>query len=429
MNYRQTIQYLYDQLPVFHRIGPAAYKPDMGNIEALCEMLGQPHQKFRSIHIAGTNGKGSVSHLLASILQSAGYKTGLHTSPHLKDYRERFRINGKMMLKSEVIDFVKKWKKEFEVLKPSFFEMSVALAFDHFSKHEVDIAVIETGMGGRLDSTNILMPEVSVITNIGWDHMMFLGDTLEKIAKEKAGIIKRGIPVVVGETLPETRKVFLDRACCKKAPLFFTRENLSIEKTGQDKNSGSYYRIHENGELLFDNLYCPLGGDYQQHNILTTLKVKDVLREKGFEISKQNVSQGISGVIKQTGLKGRWQVLGRNPLTIADIGHNKDGLAQVLNQIKSTPHEHLHFVLGMVNDKDIEGILEMLPKAATYYFCRPDIPRGLDAQVLATKAKQVGLTGFHYNSVAQAYDEARKSAGKNDLVFVGGSTFVVAEIV
>lgn len=429
MNYRQTIQYLYDQLPVFHRIGPAAYKPDMGNIEALCEMLGQPHKKFRSIHIAGTNGKGSVSHLLASILQSAGYKTGLHTSPHLKDYRERFRINGKMMLKSEVIDFVKKWKKDFEVLKPSFFEMSVALAFDHFSKHQVDIAVIETGMGGRLDSTNILMPEVSVITNIGWDHMMFLGDTLEKIAKEKAGIIKRGIPVVVGETLPETRKVFLDRACCKKAPLFFATENLSIEKTGQGKNSGSYYRIYKNDELLFDNLYCPLGGDYQQHNILTTLKVTDVLREKGYEISKQNVSQGISGVIRQTGLKGRWQVLGRNPLTIADIGHNKDGLVQVLNQIKCTPHENLHFVLGMVNDKDIEGILLMLPKSAEYYFCKPDIPRGLDVVVLAAKAKEAGLNGRVYDSVAMAYTEARKNAGINDLVFVGGSTFVVAEIV
>jgi dihydrofolate synthase / folylpolyglutamate synthase len=429
MNYRQTIQYLYDQLPVFHRIGPAAYKPDMGNIEALCQMLGQPHQKFRSIHIAGTNGKGSVSHLLASILQSAGYKTGLHTSPHLKDYRERFRINGKLMLKSEVIDFVKKWRNEFATLKPSFFEMSVALAFDHFSKHEVDIAVIETGMGGRLDSTNILLPEVSVITNIGWDHMMFLGDTLEKIAKEKAGIIKRGIPVVLGETLPETRKVFLDRACCKKAPLYFATENLSIEKTGQDKNSGSYYRINKNGELLFDHLNCPLGGDYQQHNILTVLKTVDVLNNKGYTISDQHIYQGISDVVKQTGLKGRWQVLGRKPLTIADIGHNKDGLAQVLSQIKSTPHEHLHFVLGMVNDKDIEGILAMLPKAATYYFCRPDIPRGLDAEVLAKKAKQAGLNGTNYNSVAQAYHEARKSAGRNDLVFVGGSTFVVAEII
>lgn len=429
MNYRQTIQYLYDQLPVFHRIGPAAYKPDMGNIEALCEMLGQPQKKFHSIHIAGTNGKGSVSHLLASILQSAGYKTGLHTSPHLKDYRERFRINGKMMLKSEVVDFVKKWKNEFETLRPSFFEMSVALAFDHFSKHKVDIAIIETGMGGRLDSTNILMPEVSVITNIGWDHMMFLGDTLEKIATEKAGIIKGGIPAVVGETLPETKKVFIDRACFLKAPLYFAEENLTIEKTGQDKNYGAYYKVCENEELLFDKLFCPLGGDYQQHNILTVLKTVDVLKHKGYAISDQHIHQGLSDVVKQTGLKGRWQVLGRKPLTIADIGHNKDGLTQVLSQIKYTPHDHLHFVLGMVNDKDIDGILQMLPKAATYYFCRADIPRGLDAGVLATKANHADLKGIHYKSVAQAFDEARKSAGNNDLVFVGGSTFVVAEIV
>jgi dihydrofolate synthase / folylpolyglutamate synthase len=429
MNYQQTIQYLYEQLPVFHRIGPAAYKPDIGNITALCEMLGQPHKKFSSIHIAGTNGKGSVSHMLASILQSAGYKTGLHTSPHLKDYRERFRINGKMILKSEVIDFVRTWKNEFSTLKPSFFEMSVALAFDHFANHHVDIAVIETGMGGRLDSTNILMPEACVITNIGWDHMMFLGDTLEKIALEKAGIIKPGVPVIVGESTPETKKVFLARASCRKSPLYFAGKYYTIEKAGHNRAFGSYYKVFEDGEQLYDRLFCPLGGDYQQPNILTTLKTVDVLREKGFAITKEHVLDGIADVIRQTKLKGRWQVLARNPLTIADIGHNKDGIALILKQIERTPQDHLHFVLGMVNDKDIENILSMLPKNATYYFCRPDIPRGLDVKILADRAKQAGLNGNSFDSVSLAYSAAKQKAGKKDLIFVGGSTFVVAEVV
>jgi dihydrofolate synthase / folylpolyglutamate synthase len=429
MNYRQTIQYLYDQLPVFHRIGPAAYKPDMGNIKALCEILGQPHKKFRSIHIAGTNGKGSVSHLLASILQSAGYKTGLHTSPHLKDYRERFRINGKMMLKSQVIDFVKTWKKVFEGLHPSFFEMSVALAFDHFARNQVDIAIIETGMGGRLDSTNILTPEISVITNIGWDHMNFLGATLEEIAGEKAGIIKPGVPVIIGEALPETRPVFVDCAHSLKAPVHFAEEEYQIERTSQLPNAGSYYIIHKKGKLLFDHLYCPLSGDYQQHNLITALRVTDVLSQQGFVISNQHIRQGISGVIRQTGLKGRWQILAKNPLSIADIGHNKNGISYIVKQISRTPHNHLHLVLGMVNDKDIDGILALLPASATYYFCRPDIPRGLDVHILAAKAKQRGLIGNVYKSVSEAFAQARKNAEKNDLVFAGGSTFVVAELV
>jgi dihydrofolate synthase / folylpolyglutamate synthase len=429
MNYRQTIGYLYEQLPVFHRIGPAAYKPDIGNITALCEMLGQPQQKFRSIHVAGTNGKGSVSHMLASILQSAGYKTGLHTSPHLSDYRERFRINGKMILKSEVIDFVRTWRKEFAKIKPSFFEMSVALAFDHFARNEVDITVIETGMGGRLDSTNVLMPEVSVITNIGWDHMMFLGNTLEKIAIEKAGIIKKGVPVVVGEALPETRPVFIEFAAKNNAPLHFAADTLNIEKLAQRRALGSHYNIFENKGVLYDQLYCAPGGDYQQQNILTVIKTVDVLRNKGFEIAKEDVLNGIRTVKEQTGLKGRWQVLGRKPLIIADIGHNKNGIETIVNQLSRTPHEKLHIVFGMVNDKDVESILGLLPKTAEYYFCKPDIPRGLDAQILATIARQAGLSGKVYGSVTEALESARKNAEKDDLIFVGGSTFVVAELV
>mgnify|MGYP005625778111 CR=1 FL=1 len=392
-------------------------------------MMGQPQQKFRSIHVAGTNGKGSISHMLASILQSAGYKTGLHTSPHLRDYRERFRINGKMILKSEVIDFVRTWKKDFASLQPSFFEMSVALAFDHFARNQVDIAVVETGMGGRLDSTNILFPEVSVITNIGWDHMMFLGDTLEKIAIEKAGIIKLKVPVIVGEALPETRPVFVNAARQKQSALFFAAEEMTIEKIRENKAFGSYYKIYDQNVLMHRKLYCPLGGDYQAQNILIALKTVDILRNLGFGITKEQVLSGIARVKKQTGLKGRWQILARNPLTIADIGHNKNGIEMIVNQLNSTPHEHLHFVLGMVNDKDVEGILGLLPETATYYFCRPDVPRGFDAQLLAKKARQAGLKGDVFGSVSEALASARKNAGKNDLIFVGGSTFVVAGVV
>lgn len=429
MDYRQTIQFLYDQLPVFHRIGPAAYKPDMGNIEALCSMLGEPQKKFRSIHIAGTNGKGSVSHLLASVLQSAGYKTGLHTSPHLKDYRERFRINGKMILKSDVIDFVKIWKKEFESLKPSFFEMSVALAFDYFSKKQVEIAVIETGMGGRLDSTNILTPEVSVITNIGWDHMMFLGNTLEKIAQEKAGIIKPGIPVVIGETHPETESVFISKARASASPFYFADQGLRIEKAKSALTSGSHFNVYRGEEIIHDHLYCPLGGDYQLPNIVTVLKAVDVLRNQNFHIPPGAVTSGIANVVQDTGLKGRWQVLGRNPLIIADVGHNKDGIRFVIDQINKLRFRKLHFVLGMVNDKDVVSILEMLPASASYYFCKPDIPRGLDASLLATEAVKTGLCGEIFASVGKAFLAAKDNAGKDDLIFIGGSTFVVAEVV
>lgn len=429
MNYTQTIAYLYQQLPVFHRIGPAAYKPDLGNIEALCQLLGQPHLKFKSVHIAGTNGKGSVSHMLASILQSAGYKAGLHTSPHLKDYRERFRINGRMIGKREVIRFVTSHKAAFERIKPSFFEMSVALAFDYFARQQVDIAVIETGMGGRLDSTNVIMPEVSVITNIGWDHMTFLGDTLAKIAVEKAGIIKPNTPAVVGESHPDTHEVFTGKAKSVNAPLTFADQHYRVQKVRSGNFLGSEYSVSASGMVVHDKLLCPLNGNYQQHNLITVLRTIDVLKSKGYNISNQIIRDGIAKVVKQTGFRGRWQVLGRNPLTIADVGHNKDGLTWVLNQITETPHRHLHFVFGMVNDKDIDAVLDMLPRSATYYFCKPDIPRGLSVQVLTEKADIARLNGQAYGSVKEALAAARKQAGKDDLVFVGGSTFVVAEVV
>ena len=428
-NYRKTIEYLYEQLPVFHRIGAAAYKPDIGNITALCNLLGQPHKKLTSIHIAGTNGKGSVSHMLASILQSAGYKTGLHTSPHLKDYRERFRINGKMISKSEVVRFINTWKNDFSAIKPSFFEISVALAFDYFAKKQVDIAIIETGMGGRLDSTNIITPVASVITNIGWDHMTFLGDTLEKIAAEKAGIIKPGIPVIIGETKTETKKVFLEKAYSGKSPVYFATESFRVEKAGKKAITGSYYNVFQGDDLIYENLFCPLGGDYQIQNILTVIQSVEVIKNKGYSIREEHIRQGLADVVRLTGLKGRWQILSRKPLTIADVGHNKNGFEFILKQISSTPHQHLHFVIGMVNDKEIDSVLGMLPKQAVYYFCKPNIPRGLDADILREKALVAGLKGQTYLSVSEAYAAAREKALINDLIFIGGSTFVVAEVV
>jgi dihydrofolate synthase / folylpolyglutamate synthase len=429
MTYKETIQYLYSQLPVFHRIGPAAYKADMGNIETLCDLLGQPQKKFRSVHIAGTNGKGSVSHMLASVLQCAGYKTGLHTSPHLKDYRERFRINGKMIPHKEVVDFVARHKKAFEEIKPSFFEMSVALAFDFFAKQHVDIAIIETGMGGRLDSTNILLPELSVITNIGFDHMMFLGDTLEKIASEKAGIIKHRTPVVIGESLPETRNVFIAKANEMQAPIYFASEELNIYKQRTKDTYGAYYHVFRGHKSRLNGLYCQTGGDYQQHNILTVLKAIEVLTEQGFVISDKHIRQGLSQVITRTGLRGRWQVIGRQPLRIVDVGHNQDGIRNIVSQMRKVRFEHLHFVIGMVNDKDVESILSLFPPMCSFYFCKPDIPRGLDAHQLAALAKKFCMQGDAYESVQAAYQDALRQSAKTDLIIVCGSTFVVAEVI
>lgn len=444
MNYQQTLDYLYTQLPMFQRIGSAAYKNNLDNTIAICKLLGNPENKFKSIHVAGTNGKGSTSHLLASILQSAGFKVGLYTSPHLKDFRERIKINGEMIPQRYVVDFVETYKNDFEKIQPSFFEMTVGLAFDYFVDQQIDIAVIEVGLGGRLDSTNVINPELSIITNISFDHTALLGNTLEKIATEKAGIIKPGTPVIIGETQEEIKNVFIEKAKQNNAPLFFADEiykavnvhhtnkktlllSMDIEK--QLKFNTSFSR-GDNGEVTqYLNLETELLGLYQQKNIPTVLFAAELLNEKGFKISETNIRDGIKNVIKQTGLLGRWQILSNQPLVIADTGHNEAGIKEVLNQISKTPHHHLHFVLAMVNDKDISAILSLLPKNATYYFCKANIPRALNADELAKQAKNAGLAGEIFDSVENALISAKKNAQIADLVFVGGSTFTVAEVV
>lgn len=431
MTYKETLDYLFAQLPMFHRIGAAAYKADLNNTHVIMELLDHPERDFRCIHIAGTNGKGSTSNMLAAILQQSGYKTGLYTSPHLRDFRERIRIDGKMIGQNDVINFVKKYRKEFEAIKPSFFEWTVGLAFDYFSKKDVDIAVIETGLGGRLDSTNVVNPLVSVITNVQWDHMSLLGNTLKKIGAEKAGIIKKEVPVVIGQTQKETASIFKTKAKKMQSPIFFADKTYKIEFSNQDEDAPGKIEVDVLRKKLpyLKNLVVDLGGWYQTVNIATALQTCEILEEKGFELNRKNIRKALMNIKKLTGFAGRWQVLGKNPLIIADTGHNVDGLKLVVQQIKATPHKHLHFVMGMVQDKDISKALALLPVNASYYFCKPDIPRGLDAMVLREQAANFKLKGNIYPTVKKALDAAVKKAGKNDLVFIGGSTFVVAEIV
>ena len=431
MTYKETLDYLYVQLPMYHRIGAAAYKGDLNNTWAICNLLGNPQHAFRSVHIAGTNGKGSTSHMLASILQDKGFKTGLYTSPHLTDFRERIRINGIKIPEEKVISFVEKYKPEFEKIQPSFFEMTVGLAFDHFREEKIDIAIIEVGLGGRLDSTNIITPLLSVITNISFDHMQFLGDTLEKIAKEKAGIIKPGIPVVIGETKEDIRHVFIEKARKEQSDIVFADAEFTAGKSSTWKagTGKMYLDIFRNHTIYLSNLESPLGGNYQKKNIITVCAACEVLSSYVGPVSAEDIRKGILNVIDNTGLAGRWQILSRVPLTICDTGHNEAGLREVLDQISKTPHENLHFVFGLVNDKEIDKILQMLPKDATYYFCKADIPRGLDSKELRVKALGYGLTGEAFDSVKEALKAAQQCAGINDLVFIGGSTFVVAEVV
>ncbi|MEX1383045.1 folylpolyglutamate synthase/dihydrofolate synthase family protein, partial [Lutibacter sp.] len=400
-----TLNWMFSQLPMYQRQGQAAFKKDLTNSLALSKHLNYPEKKFKTIHVAGTNGKGSTSHMLASVLQEAGYKVGLYTSPHLKDFRERIRINGEVIRKIDVINFIKKNNKFLSTHKLSFFEMTVGLAFDCFAKQEVDIAIIEVGLGGRLDSTNIITPEVSVITNIGLDHTQFLGETLPEIAFEKAGIIKSNIPVVIGEFQKEVFPVF--------------------EKIAKEKNAQLFIASN----LNTSNFQTDLKGSYQQHNLKTVVKTIEVLKEKGFTISEENLKIGLLNVKKNTGLLGRWQILNRQPKVICDTGHNKEGLAYVLHQLRNEKFERLHVVFGVVNDKDLTTILPLFPKEAMYYFCKPDIPRGLDGLELKTKCLKFELNGKVYNSVKEAYKAALKNAHSNDLIFIGGSTFVVAEVV
>lgn len=425
MDYENTLTYLYNKLPMYQRIGGAAYKADLKNTIRLCEILGNPENKFSSVHVAGTNGKGSTSHMIASVLQQAGMKTGLYTSPHLRDFRERIKINGAMIPEAEVIRFVNKWKGQFEEIGLSFFEMTVGMAFDHFAREKVDIAVVEVGMGGRLDSTNVITPLVSVITNIGMDHMQYLGNTLTEIAGEKAGIIKRAVPVVIGETQTAVADVFRTKAEILNAPVTFADQRWSALQVKRRTICMSY-----DGDLFLDNIAFPLEGTYQRSNLCTTMEALRVLSEKtGRGFSKEIIAAGVSNVIENTGLKGRWQTISTKPLVICDSGHNAEGIRQVVNNIREIPHNRLHIVFGMVNDKSTAGILGLLPKEAFYYFCKPAIPRGMDAGLLAGEAQKFGLSGKVFESVAQAVTAAKTAAGSADLVFVGGSTFVVAEVV
>lgn len=425
MNYSQAIDFLYTQLPMFQRTGPAAYKNNLNNTHALDRMFNHPHHKFKSIHVAGTNGKGSVSHILASILQSSGYKVGLYTSPHLLDFRERIKINGQMIGKENVCRFVETFQEKNKTDKPepSFFELTVMMAFDYFASQKVDIAVIEVGLGGRLDSTNIIKPEIAVITNISPDHTNLLGKTIPEIAAEKAGIIKPHIPVVIGETQAESQNVFVEKAKENDAPIRFADEDYLLSKTGEKLQFSSKC------SLIYRNLLCDLKGNYQQKNINTALaSIQALLDSKSFNISEKAVNEGLQNVIKNTGLIGRWQQIGNNPKIICDTGHNQDGLKNIVAQLEHEQFEKLHVVFGTVNDKDLSLILPLLPEKAVYYFTKAAISRALDENTLKDEAKKFNLIGKAYTGVKEAFQEAKNAASENDMVFVGGSTFVVAEV-
>lgn len=428
VDYQQTLDYLYAQLPMFTRIGAAAYKKDLTNTLALCDLLGNPQHTFKTIHIAGTNGKGSTSHMLAAILQSAGYKTGLYTSPHLIDFRERIRVNGQLIPKEKVMDFVQRYQSDFERIQPSFFEWTVALCFDYFAGQGVDIAIIETGLGGRLDSTNVIHPVASVITNIGWDHMDMLGDTLPKIAFEKAGILKQHAPAVIGEYHEDTMPVFTDKANSTHSRLVMAFDEYRVTAFTPADNGGCKLDVYKQDSPAYLNLMCDLGGYYQQKNVVTVLAAVDVLRQSGFEISEQQVRQGIANTRSLTELMGRWQILNNKPLTICDTGHNKNGIEWVMKQLADLPAAKCHIVWGMVRDKDISAVLNLLPRQAQYYFCNAQLPRALPANELADKASEADLKGGFYNTVKDAYIAAQHTAEPHDVIFIGGSTFVVAEL-
>lgn len=405
MNYQDIVSWMFQQLPMYQNKGKSAFKKDLSNTLKLSKHLGEPQEGFKSIHVAGTNGKGSSSHMLASVLQEAGYKVGLYTSPHLKDFRERIRINGKVVSKQFVIGFIKRNKTFLQANNLSFFEMTVGMAFEYFTKQKVDVAVIEVGLGGRLDSTNIITPELSIITNIGFDHTQFLGDTLSQIAGEKAGIIKQNIPVVIGETHNETETVFKSKANETHSNIYFADQII---------------------EDVFDS---DLKGGYQIHNIKTVIQSIKVLENRGFRISEEQLKTGLLNVVRNTGLQGRWQVVGSQPKIICDTAHNKEGLTYVIQQLQSESYNKIHIVFGVVNDKDLDSIMPLFPKNATYYFCKPDVQRGLEAEILQTAFAKYQLIGETYNNVVEALNSAKSEANSDDLIYVGGSTFVVAEII
>jgi dihydrofolate synthase/folylpolyglutamate synthase len=429
MNYQETTDWLFSQLPMYHRVGKSAYKADLDNSRLLDKHFGFPHRNFFSIHVAGTNGKGSVSNMLAAVLQRAGYRVGLYTSPHLTDFRERIRINGEMIPKKEVVAFVEENKKLFEELQPSFFEVTVAMAFDYFSRQDIEVAVVEVGLGGRLDSTNIIDPVLSVITNISFDHMDLLGDTLEKIAIEKAGIIKPGIPVVIGDKNRDTRAVFEERAKALGAGIFFANDYFQVPCSIISAENRQYFQVLKGRNQVYPELFSDQLGFVQRKNLPVVLEVLELLKMKDWHITDDDIYTGLAAVGKITGFRGRWDIIGEHPRTIADTGHNIDGIRQVVYQIAGTRCTNLHIVYGAVNDKEIDKILQVLPKEARYYFTQADIPRALDVKVLAAKAAFYGLTGTIHAKVSEAVAIARKKAGPDDLVVVTGSTYVVAEAI
>ncbi len=427
MTYEESLDYLFSKLPMFQRIGPPAFKKSLNRTVALMEQLGNPHQRFKSIHIAGTNGKGSVAHMLAAILQAAGYKVGLHTSPHYRDFRERIKLNGQMVSKSYVQDFVNQHQGLMEQLQPSFFELSVGMAFCYFAEQQVNVAVVETGLGGRLDSTNVLTPLLSIITNISYDHQQFLGDTLPEIAGEKAGIIKPGVPVVIGETQPETREVFIKKAEATGSEICFADQVFEVERISVD-GEGQTFSVSWTNTGSWPTIRLSVSGSYQQQNLVTVLGSLEYIRTH-FEVQVEQMLTGLAHIQELTGIQGRWQVLGQEPLVIAESAHNLAGVKVAMEQLAQLSFSNLHMVWGMVSDKDPVPVLELLPRSAQYYFVRPDIPRGLDAQQLREIGKGVGMMGKAYNSVQQGLEVARKKAASNDLIYVGGSIFVVAEVV
>jgi len=440
MNYQETLDYLFNSLPMFQRVGASAFRKDLKSTILLCDHLGNPERKFKSIHVAGTNGKGSSSHSLAAIFQSAGYKTGLYTSPHLKSFTERIRINGLEITPDLVVQFVEENQSFLEELKPSFFEMTVGMAFWYFVQEEVDIAIIEVGMGGNFDSTNIITPELSLITNIGFDHVQFLGDTLPLIAGEKAGIIKKNVPVVISETLEETKDVFIKKSKDMNAPITFADENWTAYKVAEEEGKTKYKVViseesewsvktqtSAQGEETIDLIFG-LNGNYQKYNLPGILESVAQMRQLGWDLPNEAVLEGLKNVTELTGLKGRWQTLSFNPTVICDTGHNEAGFREILSQLETYSYAKLWLVLGMVQDKDISKVLSMLPKSANYVFCEAKLPRALPADQLAEKALSLGLKSEIIPDINQALAFARKNAAEDDLIFVGGSTFVVAEI-
>ena len=430
MTYDETLTYLYEQLPMFQRVGAAGFKKGLGNTLVLAEALGHPERQFRSVHVAGTNGKGSSSHLLAAVLQAAGYKVGLYTSPHLRAFTERIRVNGQELPPAYLVEWVARWKELFETVQPSFFEMCVALAFAYFAEQRVDIAIVEVGLGGRFDSTNIITPLVSLITNISFDHQALLGNTLPEIAGEKAGIIKHNVPVVVSQTQPEVADVFRREAATQLAHLVFADQIYQVGFTGEPALETGLRPlvVTQHGRPYLPNAELGFPGDYQQFNLPGVLATLDELRALGFRITEAAVRTGLRQVTQLTGLLGRWSLIGRNPLVICDTGHNVAGIGLVVAKLRRLPHRCLHLVIGTVNDKDVVSMLALLPIEGIYYFCSANIPRALPADELTSLATTIGLRGHAYGSVPAAVAAARAAAAPEDVVFIGGSTFVVAEV-